>query len=198
MTLRFRRLVLAQILLLSTVGAAEASLIINGDFATDLSGWGNLGVPGTQWTAGEAWLGVPGANGTSTLNQSFNLASGADAVSLVFDYNFVGPGASSPPDVFSVLFSYTDIFANSQIVTAFMLDDSSAPVSGTYSNSTALNNIDTTAPVTLSFVLFESNQGAGTRVELDNVSAEAVPEPATLALFGLGVAGLGWSRRKKA
>ena len=28
--------------------------------------------------------------------------------------------------------------------------------------------------------------------------ASAVPEPATLALFGLGIAGIGWARRKKA
>ncbi len=37
----------------------------------------------------------------------------------------------------------------------------------------------------------------GDRVGLGEVAA-LVPVPATLALFGLGLAGLGWSRRKKA
>jgi hypothetical protein len=32
---------------------------------------------------------------------------------------------------------------------------------------------------------------------LDNLTIGSVPTPATLALFGIGLAGLGWSRRKK-
>ena len=33
---------------------------------------------------------------------------------------------------------------------------------------------------------------------IDNINVSTVPEPATLALFGLGLAGIGFSRRKKA
>lgn len=38
----------------------------------------------------------------------------------------------------------------------------------------------------------------GINFTLEGEVAGAVPAPATLALFGLGLAGLGWSRRKKA
>ena len=34
-------------------------------------------------------------------------------------------------------------------------------------------------------------------ISLDGFTYNLVPAPATLALFGIGLAGLGWSRRKK-
>lgn len=42
--------------------------------------------------------------------------------------------------------------------------------------------------------------GAGDTFGVDNVeiAGAAIPEPSIFALFGLGLAGLGWSRRKKA
>jgi hypothetical protein len=43
-----------------------------------------------------------------------------------------------------------------------------------------------------------TGSNGGDRLDYDNLSFGTVPTPATLALFGLGLAGLGWSRRNKA
>ena len=50
---------------------------------------------------------------------------------------------------------------------------------------------------------FRGNIGSPEGLAWTNIAGDmafqltGVPEPATLALFGLGLAGLGWSRRKK-
>jgi hypothetical protein len=48
------------------------------------------------------------------------------------------------------------------------------------------------------FQIFDNPAGGGADVLLDSVSTSSVPEPATLGLLGLGLAGLGFMRRRKA
>ena len=57
----------------------------------------------------------------------------------------------------------------------------------TFSSATSFNSLNLTAL---------NAAGAPTLIALDNL-AVTVPEPATIALFGIGLAGLGFSRRRK-
>jgi PEP-CTERM motif len=57
---------------------------------------------------------------------------------------------------------------------------------------------DLTAPEGVSPRLFSTNGGTGDLLYLTSMAPKNVPLPATLTLFGLGLAGLGWTRRKKA
>ena len=56
----------------------------------------------------------------------------------------------------------------------------------------------TSANATLVFELVENNASAGTRIQLDNVSVNAVPLPATLWLAGVGILALAATGKKTA
>lgn len=211
------KLVFAAILLASTSGANAANIIVNGDFETgNLSGWSNAtnryyadsnnggttpasGRPSPINANGGNFFAVGDQNnsGATVLSQSFTV-SGA-TVSISFDWfnntyfghtgtNLTGT-QSQRVDIMTANASATDTGAG--VVANLMLNQTAnAWQTALYSLSLAAGSYK------LRFASYEccSHQNFG----VDNVSvSEEVPEPAMIALFGLGAAALGLARRRR-
>ena len=116
-----------------------------------------------------------------------------------FDYQWdVNP--PTVPDVFSVELDY---LSNGGLVTTTLLNqDSTVGLFNAYTmfhGQLSLTDLVASDSIgTLRYQLVENNASNGTRIQLDNVIVEVanVPEPATLTLFGLGILGFGYVRRK--
>lgn len=146
---------------------------------------------------GRSWI----ANGP---NSWLKLDLGVTAVidKILFGRDRIGAYNDRDPGQFLIEYAMSDaVFAsgnsdNDASEYSLALDSSTLLFSGTTSPTQSVSVDFETAPITARFLKL-TFANAGTAIDEVEVFGTAVPAPATLALFGLGLAGLGWSKRKK-
>jgi hypothetical protein len=179
----------AAALVLGTAGVANANLIDNGGFETgDFTGWtvsaGATGVSGTGGPGGYsphsgdfyAFLGNVG--GLGSLSQTFSDNAGS---SYTVDLFLASNGTT--PNEFDVQINGVSLFSQVDIP-GQDYTEITGTFTGTGSDTLTLLERD------------DPNYLALDDVSV-NLAGTAVPEPASLALFGAGLLGLGWIRRRK-
>ncbi len=178
------------------MGAAHANIVTNGDFENGTTGWSMTMGLGNSWGVGASTAALTGCVGhacVSTLGSGAffqqNLATTAgQTYNLSF---FVGENAGATSEL--------SVFWNGSLIADIL-----NPANNTLDFNTnpgmiefTFNNLLATGSST-SLEIHGRQDPAG--ISFDNVSVVAannVPEPASLALVGLGLAGLGAARRRK-
>ena len=206
---------------LTLAASANASLITNGDFEDGLNGWGytnTLWGPGVSveeevLTDGSvnhyALLDDPDSVGYEGLAQTFTVADGVDSITVAFDYKFNEVDTSvllSDIAWAKILKTDSGHFVDFDVLGSVTSDTGDDWVS--FVGTVDTSSLWATSPnAVISFNIVEVWAGlfidrTDSSLFIDNVSIvdtyASVPEPSALMLLGLGLAGFGLSRKRKA
>jgi hypothetical protein len=178
----------------SQSATAQGNLVVNGGFDTDASGWtatnvdnggggyrSNKGNPGGYFIL----FGFPPAI-TPTISEIINGLIPGDVYTVSGDYNFIiSPGTGSPTNLsFGVA------------IDGFGLFEAAGSAD---SNWQSFNFLYTATSSNVVLSLFSQLNGPGVGCGIDNIAMEAVPEPNSLWLVGIGgiVSALYIKKRRK-
>jgi hypothetical protein len=159
-------------------GSSANKFLVLGDDSGNLSGDPNGGT----------------TSGSSLMQIDFPLfaAQGAPLwLTIEFDYAFDANNTNNSDDFWVEL-----VLADNSTISLLNHTAPSDTTRGTFSTMIAFPSV---APTALRFKLKEYAGTGSSAVGIDNIAVRAIPEPASLALFGLGLLGLGgmWAGRQK-